>query len=113
MAFGNLKSHSLDEVLEKNEKLSTWQKATLQGYTECGRYDYCCYCNLCPGIAYSEHGDYHCASENCCYMAKVRHRLAQRMMEGYDPLNGQDFVTALRALPKAKVDLRRTNHTKG
>ena len=113
MAFGNLKSHSIDEVLNGNEKLTTWRNATLQSYKECGRYDYCGYCNLCPGLAYSEHEDYLYASENCCYMAKVRHRLAQRMMEGHDPLNGQEFVTALQALPKAKVDLRRTNHTKG
>ena len=113
MSFGNLKNHSLDEILNGNVKLSVWRNIILQNYKECGHYDYCDYCNLCPGLAFSEHGDYLCASENCCYMAKVRHRLAHKMMEGYDPLNGQDFVTALRALPKAKVDLRRMNHTKG
>lgn len=113
MAFGNLKNHSLDEVLYENEKLSTWRKATLQTYKECGRYEYCNYCNLCPGLAYSEHGDYLCASENCCYMAKVRYHLAQRMMEGYDPLNGKDFVTALQALPTKPLNLQRINHTKG
>lgn len=113
MSFGNLKNYSLDEILNENEKLSVWRNTTLQNYKECGQYDYCGYCNLCPGLAFSEHGDYLCTSENCCYMAKVRHRLAQKMMEGYDPLNGQDFVSALRALPEAKVNLRRMNHTKG
>lgn len=112
MPFGNLKTDGLDAILN-NERLSTWKNAILRNYKECGQYEYCAYCNLCPGLAYSEHGDYLCASENCCYMAKVRFKLAQKMMEGYDPLKGQEFVDALHALPIVKVNLQRINHTKG
>ena len=112
MPFGNLKTNSLDAILN-NERLTVWRNTILRNYKECGQYEYCAYCNLCPGLAYSEHGDYLCASENCCYMAKVRYHLAQRMKEGYDPLKGQEFVDALHALPIVKVNLQRINHTKG
>lgn len=112
MSFGNFKRDCLNEILN-NETLAIWRKTSLQVYKECGHYHYCDYCNLCPGLAYSEFGDYLCASENCCYMAKIRYHLAQRMMDGYDPLNGLDFITALQALPKSEVDLRRMNNTKG
>ncbi len=113
MPFGNLKSQSLQEILTDNPLLQKWQSDRLDNYDECGQHDYCDYCNLCAGHNYTEHGDYHQASENCCFMAKVRHRMAHRMMEGYDPLNGQEFASALRALPKAKVVLRRIYDTKG
>ena len=82
-------------------------------YIECGKNEYCAYCNLCPGQGYIEHGDYLKPAESCCYMAKVRYNLAQKMMKGYDPLNGKEFVEALHKLPKNKVELRRIYDTKG
>ena len=39
--------------------------------------------------------------------------MAHKMMEGYDPLQGKKFVTALKGLPKNKLNLQRTYHTKG
>lgn len=113
MKFGNLKEKSVREILTNNEIRSQWLKSTLNDYEECGRYDYCGYCNLCPGQGYIEHGDYKKASENCCYMAKIRHRLATKMMDGYNPLNGKEFVEALKALPRAQVKLERLFDTKG
>ena len=107
MTFGNLRENDISEILHGNDCLTNWRKFTLQESEECGQHDYCRYCNLCPGLAWSEHGDYRKASENCCYMAKVRHRLAHRMMEGYDPLQGNELVSALKALPKTKVNLQR------
>ena len=100
-------------MLVGNDTLKKWQHTTLQGYEECGRHDYCDYCNLCPGQAQSQYGDFRKAAENCCYMAKIRHRLAHRMMEGYDPLNGEEFESVLQRLPKATVDLHRIYDTKG
>ena len=111
--FGNLKEKHLNDIVVGNNTLSTWQHTTLSGYEECGRHDYCDYCNLCPGHAQTQYGDYRKAAENCCYMAKVRHRLAHRMMEGYDPLDGKEFESALQQLPKATVDLHRIYDTKG
>ena len=69
-------------------------------YEECGRYDYCAFCTLCAGTNFSEHGTPLKASENNCYMAKVRFGLAQRMKkENYDPLNGMGLRSRLDSLP--------------
>ena len=113
MSFGNFKEKSLNDIILNNELLTAWQKDTLQNYEDCGKHEYCDYCNLCAGQNYVEHNDYRKAAENCCYMAKVRHRFAHRMMEGYDPLNGEEFESALQRLPKATVNLHRIYDTKG
>lgn len=113
MPFGNLKKHSLQEVLSGNNMLEDWRACTLQKYAECSQHDYCDYCNLCPGQGYIEHGDYKKPAESCCYMAKIRCNLAHKMMNGFDPLHGKEFVEALQSLPKAKVELRRIFDTKG
>ena len=113
MPFGNLTQQTVDEILSGSPLLKEWRTATLQQYEECGKHDYCSYCNLCAGNNYVEHHDFRKPSENNCTMAKTRCNMAQQMKQGYDFLQGQDFVTALKALPKAKVDLRRIYHTKG
>jgi len=113
LSFGNLKEKTLSDVFADNEPLQQWQHHTLQQFTECGRHNYCDYCNLCAGHGQMEHGDWRKPAENCCYMAKIRFNLARMMMDGYDPLHGQEFVKALQALPKAKVTLQRQYNTKG
>ena len=113
MPFGNLKGQSIKTILLESKLLKEWRTATLEQYEECGTRDYCAYCNLCAGNNYVEHSDYRKPSENNCTMARVRCNMAQQMKQGYDFLQGQDFVTALTALPKAKVDLRRIFDTKG
>jgi MoaA/NifB/PqqE/SkfB family radical SAM enzyme len=107
LSLGNLNEQSLTEILTNNAALKQWQNHTLQQFAECGRHDYCDYCNLCAGRGQAEHGDWHKPAENCCYMAKIRYNLAHRLMEGYDPLNGKEFASALQALPKAMVMLKR------
>ena len=73
---------------------------TLNEYEECGRHDYCAYCNLCPGNNFVEHGTPLEASENNCHMAKIRFELAHKMMaNGYDPLNGKTLRARLSELP--------------
>lgn len=113
MPFGNLKKQSIREILLTSQVLREWRSATLQQYEECGKRDYCAYCNLCAGNNYVEHHDFRKPSENNCTMAKVRYNMAHQMMQGFDPLQGKDFVIALQALPKAKVDLKRIYDTKG
>ena len=113
MPFGNLKNHSVKEILTESQLLKEWRSATLQQYEDCGKHDCCAYCNLCAGNNYVEHGDFRKPAENNCTMAKIRCNMAHQMMQGYDSLHGQDFVTALQALPKSKVDLRRMYDTKG
>lgn len=98
MSFGNLKNKSLKEILQSS-LLEKWRNLSLAQYEECGCHPYCDYCNLCPGMNFGEHSTPAKASENCCYTAKIRHSLAARMMEGYDPLNGKTFKECLEALP--------------
>lgn len=113
MPFGNLKKQTWERIADGNRLLQDWRNATLQVYKECGKHDYCAYCNLCAGTNYVEHHDYREPSENNCMMAKIRCNMAHKMMQGQDFLQGQDFVTALKALPKNKMDLRRIYDTKG
>ena len=97
--FGNLKDDSISNILNNSKELSYWRGLTLNDYEECGRYDYCAYCNLCPGNNFIEHGTPLKASEVNCFMAKTRYELAQKMMEGYDPLNGKTLCERLAELP--------------
>lgn len=87
LKFGNFRDSSLAEILNQNITLHNWQCLTLEQYEECGRHDYCAYCNLCPGNNYTEHGDVKKAGENNCYMAKCRWALACRLMQGEQPLD--------------------------
>ena len=113
MSFGNINERTIEMILKENQLLKEWRKVTLRQYEECGKHEYCGYCNLCAGNNYIEHKDYRKAAETNCYMAKIRCRLAKRLMQGDDSLYGQDFVSALQALPKTKADLRRIYDTKG
>ena len=113
MPFGNLKRQTVHEIISGSSLLKEWRTATLQQYEECGKHDYCAYCNLCAGNNYVEHHDFRKPSENNCTMAKTRCDMAHQMMQGRDFLQGQDFVTALKALPKNKMDLRRIYDTNG
>lgn len=111
MDLGNARN-GITTVLQ-SPQLRTWRNATLQEYTECGKYDYCAYCNLCPGNNFVEHKDYRRPAETNCYMAKVRYNLARKLMKNYTELSREQFVEALQSLPKVKVTLQRMYHTKG
>ena len=43
----------------------------------------------------------------------LQYNLAHMMMKGYDPLNGQEYITALKALPKVEVTLQRKYNRQG
>ena len=97
--FGNLKEQSISEIINGSSERKYWKGLSLNDYEECGRYDYCAYCNLCPGNNFIEHGTPLKASEVNCYMAQARYDLAQKMMKGYDPLNGKSLWERLSELP--------------
>lgn len=111
MDLGNIKNGVSD--IFQSEELKQWRKASLQEYTECGRFEYCDYCNLCSGNNYIEHNDFRKPAETNCYMAKVRYNLAQKLKNNYTEYTREEFVAALQQLPKAKVTLQRMYHTKG
>ena len=97
--FGSLKDDSISNILSNSKELSYWRGLTLNDYEECGRYDYCAYCNLCPGNNFVEHGTPLKASELNCFIAKTRYEIVQEMIQGYDPLNGKTLRECLAELP--------------
>ena len=97
--FGNIKETGIIDILSNSKELSYWKELTLNDYEECGRYDYCAYCNLCPGNNFIEHGTPLKASNVNCFMAKARHRLALYLKQGNDPLNGKTIRERLKELP--------------
>lgn len=111
--YGNLKEQSALSILTGSTELKKWRNAVLSDFTECGRHDYCDYCNLCAGINHLEHGDFRKPAETNCFMAKCRYNLANQLMSQDEPINRSQLVEALQKLPKAKVELRRMYHNKG
>ena len=115
-SLGNVKEQSVSEILS-GEQLRKWQKTTLESYVDCGRHDYCGYCNLCPGNNYVENGTPLKAAESNCFIAKTRYNLAQKMKGGYDPLNGRSLDDAIAGLevdvePLAKEETRNFRNIK-
>lgn len=104
LEFGNMRKQSIQDILN-HPKLKHWQDLKIEQYEECGNHDYCAYCNLCPGINFGENGNPAKASENCCNLAKIRHSLAVRMMQGYDPLHGKTVKECLESLPDYKPEV--------
>ncbi|MBO4871488.1 MAG: radical SAM protein [Muribaculaceae bacterium] len=111
--YGNLQNRSVVKILTESPNLSEWRRAVVGDYTECGRHDYCDYCNLCAGLNYTEHGDFRKPAETNCYMAKCRHNLAHRLMEHDEPMTREQFIEALQSLPIKEVVLQRQYQIKG
>ena len=104
LSFGNLKKQNLKDILSSSEDLHWWQGLKMSDYEECGQHNYCAFCSLCAGVNFSEHGTPLMASENNCYMAKVRYGLAEKMKnDGYDPLNGMDLRDRLSSLQSEDI----------
>ncbi len=110
--FGNVKEHSIKNIVDNSKELHWWNNLTLEQYEECGQHEYCDYCNLCPGNNFHEHGTPLKAAENNCYLAKVRCELAHKMMLGYDPLEGKTLQEKLDKFPdyKPRVLKREYSH---
>ena len=97
--FGNVKEQNVKDIVTGSKEREYWLNLSLDKYEECGRHDYCAYCNLCPGNNFIEHGTPVKASEVNCNMAKARYELAQKMQQGYDPLEGKSLRDKLAELP--------------
>lgn len=105
--YGNLAEQSISEIFSKSTVLKEWRSAVIADYTECGRYDYCDYCNLCAGVNYTEHKDFHKPAETNCYMAKCRFNLAKKLMVEDDPLTRKQLIERLQSLTITKTVLKR------
>lgn len=101
-SFGNVKNRSVFEIL-KSQNRKWWLSCTLEKYKDCARHDYCSYCNLCPGVNFSEHRTPLFAGENNCFLAKVRCNLARKLMKGDDPLKGMTIDEAIMNMPDPEI----------
>ena len=79
LRLGNLKDHSVKEILTNNNLLNWWLNLKLEEYEDCGKKEYCSFCNLCPGMNYAEHGTPLKPAENSCYLAKIRYNLVNKI----------------------------------
>ena len=113
LTYGNLLEQSISEILRNSPTLCEWRNAIVADYTECGKYDYCDYCNLCAGVNYTEHGDFRKPAETNCFMAKCRFNLAHRLMEHDEEMTREEFIEALQDLPIEKIVLKREYRTMG
>lgn len=111
--YGNLRELSVVEILADSPFLKEWRTAVVADYAECGKYDYCDYCNLCAGVNYTEHGDFRQPAETNCFMAKCRYNLAHKLMEHDEPMTREQFIEALQALPIERTALQRQYRNKG
>lgn len=106
--LGNLKKQSAYDILTGSLELKCWRNSVVGDYTECGRYDYCDYCNLCAGVNYTEHGDFRKPAETNCYMAKCRYNLAQKLMKNSNQsMTREQLIDALQKLPIKETILQR------
>ena len=102
------KKQTAYEILTGSLELKCWRNSVVGDYTECGRYDYCDYCNLCAGVNYTEHGDFRKPAETNCYMAKCRYNLAQKLMKNPNqPMTREQLIDALQKLPIKETILQR------
>lgn len=76
LEIGDLKVYPLADILAQSSVLNDWLSLTIKDYEDCGKHDYCDFCNVCPGLNYSEHGDPLKAAENACFLAKIRYNMA-------------------------------------
>ena len=94
--FGNLKDKSFFDIWNESKALKNWQKTIIADYEECGTHDRCGYCNRCPGQSFIEHGTPLKASTANCYSANARMNLANKLINGNDPLNGKTIDARLK-----------------
>lgn len=107
MKVGNVRDASFMETVNRSRTLGWWREQRLGDCTECHRQPYCLYCQMCPGNNFTAHGNPLRPSENNCYLAKERYGLAQKIKDGYDPLQGRSLQEALDSLRIEIPALRR------
>ena len=98
LKLGNCCESSISDILRNSSLLKWWKKQKIKDCQDCNKHPYCAYCQMCVGNNYIAHGDPLIASENNCYLAKVRYNLAIKMQNGFDPLQGKNIETALSEL---------------
>ncbi|MCF8001621.1 MAG: radical SAM protein [Halanaerobiales bacterium] len=95
-SVGNIKTTSLksiwqDSLYGKNKNdsvLAQWQRVKLENFIECGKYDYCSYCDqICPAEAFLEKGNYLEKVSYNCKQAKARMEADKLLKNGLNRKN--------------------------
>lgn len=106
--LGDLKSEQLFSILENSRNLEIWKKIRISDLERCGSLPYCAFCSLCCGLNYSEHKNILQASENGCYLAKIRYNLTKKMREeDYDPLHGKSVRERLTMMKELDIERKK------
>ena len=112
MTYGNIRDDKIIDTIVGNKIIEDWRNIMISDYTECGRYDYCSFCNLCSGNNYLEHGDYRKPAETNCYLAKCRYKLAAELSDNdASDLPREDLIRELQKLTIESVSLHREYRT--
>lgn len=96
--LGNIKQHSIKQIVEDNVFLSNWKKTTEKDFGECYSHEYCYYCFFCPGNNFNDTGEHLNGGENNCYLAKARYDTMMRLQAGVDILHGmtiEEYISKL------------------
>lgn len=100
LILGNIKDDCFSKIID-HELLEKWKQTKLEDYVDCGKHNYCSFCILCPGNNFNSNKSPLVASENNCYVARVRYNLAEKMKSNnYDPLHGMTLEAKLASLPE-------------
>ena len=75
---GNIKEDDLESIWRKSSNLKSVRCLRYGDSDICGKEAYCKYCNRCLGQSFVEHGKAENHSEDNCFIAKIRYRLASR-----------------------------------
>lgn len=81
MECGNVRENSLVEIWRNSEKLQSIRTLRYKDSDICGKEKFCKYCNRCPGQSFVEHGVPENHSEDNCFLAKIRYKLADTQEE--------------------------------
>ena len=86
LPVGNIRSGGVKRIWQESAALRSWNSVVLSDFDECGLYNHCAYCNLCPGMAMSEFGNMFATHKTCCTTARVRMAVSKSLQNGIDPL---------------------------
>jgi radical SAM protein with 4Fe4S-binding SPASM domain len=109
-SFGNItEQEGINAIITNNEDLAWWRMQGAENLLGCYTHDYCSYCRVCPGNNFVENGNPLIPSENNCAIAKMKFNFAQKLKNGYSPLNGKTLETRLLEVQPPEKQYKRIN----
>jgi radical SAM protein with 4Fe4S-binding SPASM domain len=91
LPVGSVRDDNLTHIRADSPVLAAWNSVTLSDYNECGLHAYCAYCNHCPGMAMTAHGDPLAPHETCCKTARARMAISEALRSGANPETPKEF----------------------